>query len=124
MQRLSKRRILLTFLLITLAAVVVAFLGYRERCALTKAKEDVLRQDLFTLRAAIDGYKADQRRFPAAISEPVSAGYLRRVLVDPMTGRNDTWIVQWSAGPRSPGIVDIRSGSKSIGRDGTPYATW
>jgi hypothetical protein len=28
-----------------------------------------------------------------------------------MTGRNDTWVVEWSNDPKMPGIVGIRSGA-------------
>ena len=45
-------------------------------------------------------------------------------LVDPITERNDTWIMVPPAGDPGPALFDVRSGARGAGDDGTSYATW
>jgi len=93
------------------------------------AKESVLRQNLFTLRTVIDEYTYDKQKAPQTLEELVTAGYLRQIPVDPMTGSNRTWKLimedaTTSVNQSEPGIFDVRSGSDKIALDGTPYADW
>jgi len=92
-------------------------------------KESVLRQNLFTLRTVIDEYTYDKQKAPQTLEDLVSAGYLRQIPVDPMTGSNRTWKLIMedaltSVNQTEPGIFDVRSGSDKVGLDGTPYADW
>ncbi len=92
-------------------------------------KESVLRQNLFTLRTVIDEYTYDKQKAPQTLEELVSAGYLRQIPVDPITGSNRTWKLIMedaltSVNQTEPGIFDVRSGSDKVGLDGTPYADW
>lgn len=89
-----------------------------------KAKEAVLKENLFTLREAIDKYYADTGRYPGTLDELVARKYLRRIPVDPITESNGTWVVQHTSEPEAPGIFDIRSGAPGKGRDGTAFNTW
>jgi hypothetical protein len=43
---------------------------------------------------------------------------------DPMTGRADTWELQLSADPTTPGVVDIHTGSSSHDKQGSAYREW
>ncbi len=93
------------------------------------AKESVLRQNLFTLRTVIDEYTYDKGKAPQTLEDLVTAGYLRQIPVDPMTGSNRTWKIIMedaltSVNQSEPGIFDVRSGSDKIALDGTPYADW
>jgi general secretion pathway protein G len=92
-------------------------------------KESVLRQNLFTLRTVIDEYTYDKGKAPQTLEDLVTAGYLRQIPVDPMTGSNRTWKLIMedaltSVNQSEPGIFDVRSGSDKIALDGTPYADW
>jgi general secretion pathway protein G len=78
--------------------VVVAIIGIlvsmavpTYRGVVEKAKETVLRQNLFVLRDCIDQYYADKGRYPDSLETLVSDGYLRKVPVDPMTAQSD-WV--------------------------------
>ncbi len=75
-----------------------------------QARERILRQDLFTMRTTIDQYTVDKQKSPHSLEDLVLSGYLKKVPTDPMTGRNDTWIVKCSTDKLEPGIVDIESG--------------
>jgi general secretion pathway protein G len=94
-----------------------------------KAREAVLREDLHTLRSAIDSYTVDKEQAPQGLDDLVQAGYLKSVPIDPMTTRTDTWITSQSdtltnISETQGGINDVHSGSQSLASDGTTYNTW
>jgi general secretion pathway protein G len=111
-----------------LILVTIAVPIYRQ--SILRAKESVLRQDLFTLRSVIDQYTLDKQKSPGSLEDLVSAGYLKMLPTDPFTGRNDSWqaeqedISQSPDQDSGPGIGDVHSGSSQMGSDGTAYSTW
>lgn len=98
-----------------------------QRSALT-AREAALKQNLFTLRAVIDQYYADQGDYPLSLEALVESQYLRAIPKDPFTKSSTSWVEIFEdqeEGDDSPsGIFDIKSGSEEIARDGTPYNEW
>jgi general secretion pathway protein G len=97
--------------------------------SILRAKESVLKNNLFTLRTVIDNYTYDKQKAPQALGDLVSDGYLREIPVDPMTGSNQSWQTvmedaSQSVNQSEPGIWDVKSGSDKTGLDGTPYAQW
>ncbi len=97
--------------------------------AVTRAKEAVLREDLHTLRTAIDSYTVDKEKAPQGLDDLVQAGYLKTVPIDPITSRPDTWITSQSdtltdINETQGGIDDVHSGSQGVSSDGTTYNTW
>ena len=95
----------------------------------TRAKEAVLKEDLFRMRDAIDQYYADKNAYPSALDELVSRKYLRAVPEDPFTASSTTWQTTMSeidpANPSAqPGVFDVKSGSERTALDGTRYAEW
>jgi general secretion pathway protein G len=118
-------------LLIVMALIIVlsavALVGYQN--SVVRAREAVLRDDLHKMREAIDQYYADKQKWPAALQDLVTDGYVRKIPEDPMTNSVDTWqTVPAEADPANPtaegGISDVKSGSDKISLDGTPYADW
>jgi general secretion pathway protein G len=120
--------------------VVVAIIGILAtiavpamRTAPQRAREAALKEDLFTLRSCLDQFHADRGRYPAALDEMVSMGYLRGVPVDPVTSSKDSWVVVYEQATgeederqreAGQGIIDIHSGSDQVALDGTRYADW
>jgi general secretion pathway protein G len=97
--------------------------------SITRAKESVLRNNLFTLRTMIDEYTIDKQKAPDSLQDLVSDGYLRQIPQDPITGSSDTWRVIMEDTPvggstSSPGVFDVRSGSDKVALDGTNYSDW
>jgi len=95
----------------------------------TRAREAVLKEDLFRMRDAIDQYYADKDAYPPTLEDLVSAKYLRAVPNDPFTNPSETWQTTMSetdpANPSaSPGVFDVKSGSERMALDGTLYASW
>lgn len=106
--------------------VAVAVPIYQK--SVIRAKESVLRQNLFTLRTVIDEYTYDKAKAPQSLQDLVSEGYLRQIPIDPMTGQADWLTIQedavTSVNQTEPGIFDVRSKSEKTSLEGTPYNEW
>jgi len=109
--------------------IVVAIIGILATLAipsyqtsLIKAREAVLRQDLFTLRELLDHHRSDQGKYPPTLDGLVAAGYLRALPRDPFTNSASTW--QEILEPTEGGIFDVFSGSDLVATNGTPYNRW
>ena len=94
-----------------------------------RAKEAVLREDLHTLREAIDSFTVDKQKGPQQLDDLVQAGYIKVIPKDPFTDRNDTWQTSQSdtlttVDQTDPGIDDVHSGAQITSSDGTGYNTW
>jgi general secretion pathway protein G len=111
-----------------LILVSVALPAYQQ--SIWRARESVLKQNLFALRSVISQYTLDKQKAPQSLEDLVSAGYFKQIPNDPMTGRNDTWTVEeetdtiMTVNQQEPGIYDVHSGSTAVGTDGTAYNTW
>ena len=97
--------------------------------SIIRAKEAVLKQDLFTMRSVIDQYTLDKGKAPQSLDDLVQAGYLKEIPKDPFTDSRDTWVVEQedvllSVDQDEPGISDVHSGSNGTGSDGTAYSSW
>jgi general secretion pathway protein G len=110
--------------------VILASIGMVQyRGSVVRAREAVLKEDLFRMRDAIDQYYADKTKYPGSLDELVSEGYLREIPIDPITQSRDTWQTinaePDAANPATaPGIYDVKSGSEQQALDGTNYADW
>src|ERR1700686_2398552 len=92
--------------------------------SIMRAKESVLKNNLFTLRTVIDEYTYDKQNVQQTLQDKVTAGYLRQIPVDPITTTAESWkIVQEDASntvnQSEPGIFDVRSGSDKTSMAGT-----
>ena len=116
-------------MVITVILIVASISAPIYMTAVVRAREAVLRDDLFTLRSLIDRFTLDNQRAPARLEELVEGGYLGRIPTDPFTGSNETWREQQEDAPLSakqsrPGIVDVHSGSEQVSLEGTSYSSW
>jgi general secretion pathway protein G len=106
--------------------VAVAVPMYQK--SVVRAKESVLRQNLFTLRTVIDEYTYDKAKAPQALQDLVNEGYLRQIPTDPMTSEADWTTIQedavTSVNQTEPGIFDVRSKSDKKSLEGNPYNEW
>lgn len=97
--------------------------------AVKHADEAALREDLQTMRQAIDSYTIDKEKAPQSLDDLVQAGYLKSVPVDPITKSPDTWETSASdtlmdIDQTEGGIDNVHSGAESISTDGSSYNTW
>ena len=111
---------------------LLAMPNYRH--ATQKARESVLREDLWILRDVIDQYHTDKGKYPSSLEDlgKNGSGYLRKVPVDPITGSAETWQTDTEPiaedapadTPTEQGITDVHSGAPGTGSDGIAYADW
>jgi general secretion pathway protein G len=102
------------------------------KAAATKAKETVLKENLFIMRKLIDQYAQDKGKYPATLQTLVQDSYIRAIPVDPMTRQSTTWVeVRELPSPEDPmlteipGVIDVKSGSDAKSPiDASPYNTW
>jgi general secretion pathway protein G len=97
--------------------------------AVKHAREAVLKEDLQTMRSAIDSYTMDKQKAPQSLDDLIQDGYLKSIPEDPMTHSKDTWVTDssdalYSLDQTEPGINDVHSGSELTGSDGQPYSSW
>lgn len=118
---------LLIVMTITVILVGIAVPMYQR--SILRAKESILKNNLFTIRTVIDEYTYDKQKAPQSLQDLVSEGYLKEIPMDPVVGNNSSWRTimedaMQSVNQTEPGIFDVRSTSDKIGLDGTPYSEW
>lgn len=116
-------------IVIIMILILVSIAAPMYTVSVTRARETVLRQNLYNLRMAIDQYTYDKMKAPQSLDDLVSAGYFREIPVDPMTNSRETWQVDQedvllSIDQTEPGISNVHSGASGSGLDGTPYSSW
>jgi general secretion pathway protein G len=110
-----------------LILVSISIPAYNQ--SILRAKESVLRQDLFQLRSLISQYTLDKQKAPQSLEDLVQAQYIKQLPMDPMTGSNSSWTVEqedsvMSVDQQEPGISDVHSGAEGMSSDGTAYSSW
>jgi general secretion pathway protein G len=116
-------------IVMTIISILIAIAVPIYNKSITRAKESVLRNNLFTLRSMIDEYTVDKQHAPQSLDDLVSEGYLRQIPVDPMTNSNQSWRPIMEDTPvggdnQPPGLFDVRSGAEGTSLDGTAYSDW
>ena len=91
------------------------------------ARETVLKDDLFRMRALIDQYAADKGKLPQSLDDLVTAGYIREVPKDPITDNKD-WNADTGEDPYSTeggsGVINVHSSAADVSTEGSPYSEW
>jgi len=114
---------------IAIISILLGIAAVNYSRSVIRAKEATLRQDLFSMRQAIDQFTLDKQRSPTGLEELVSADYMRALPTDPMTNQKD-WVPQYedvvlSADQTSTGISNVHSASDRVSPfDGTAYSSW
>ena len=127
----GERGFTLIELLIVIAIIgIIAGMAVAQlRTTPQRAREAVLKEDLYAIRDVIDQYFADKGKYPESLDALVEEGYLRRLPVDPITESAETWqTVQAEATDEDTegagGIIDVKSGADGQSLDGTSYSDW
>jgi general secretion pathway protein G len=115
-------------IVLSIIGLLVSVALPRFRDAQQRAREAVLRENLFRLREVMDQYHHDKGKYPATLEVLVQDGYLRGMPLDPITGRSDTWVeVQEEMGDNpdpsaQAGVWDVKSGAEGTTLDGIPFS--
>ena len=119
-------------IVMAIMGILITIAAPNLKQSIVRAREAVLREDLFQIREAIDQYYADNDKYPAALSDLIntqekSKSYLRGLPKDPFTNAGD-WITVAPEGSGESGgesgIFDVHSASPLVALDGTAYNTW
>ena len=102
-----------------LALALPRYFGHIE-----KSREVILKQDLSTMRDAIDKFHGDKGRYPESLNELVDSHYLRSVPVDPITDSPNAWVTVAPPSDETGTVYDIKSGAPGKAKDGTAYGEW
>src|SRR5437660_8558837 len=116
-------------IVISIMLILVSIAVPQYTSSIRRARESVMRQDLFTLRSLISQYTLDKQKAPQSLDDLVQAHYLKIIPIDPMTSQAN-WTVDQEESIMSPdqqdqgGIDDVHSSSSQVGTNGTAYNTW
>ena len=94
------------------------------RTATVKAREAVLKEDLYVMRSVIDQHYADNGVYPPTLQDLVSKHYLRSIPIDPFTSSASSWQEVIDTAAETSGVFDVKSGSDKVGLNGVPYREW
>ena len=89
-----------------------------------RSRESILRQDLATMREALDKYYGDTGQYPDALEDLTKKKYLRGIPRDPITDSDTTWVIIAPTNDAKGAVYDVKSGAPGNGADGTAYADW
>ena len=89
-----------------------------------RSRESILRQDLATMREALDKYYGDTGQYPDALEDLTKKKYLRGIPRDPITDSDTTWVIIAPTNDAKGAVYDVKSGAPGNGADGTAYAGW
>ncbi len=117
-------------IVLAIMGVLITIAQPNLKKSIIRAREAVLREDLFQMRDAIDQYYADNGKYPSALGDLINPqerarSYLRDIPKDPFTGAAD-WITVAPEGSEGDegGIFDVHSASPLLALDETAYNTW
>lgn len=111
--------LLLVLLLVALLASLVAPVVTK---GIQQANESALKDNLQTMRKALDDYYTDKGYYPEILNILVQKRYLRRIPKDPFTESSESW--KLILDDKGKGIQNIKSGA--VGKSATKenYSDW
>ncbi len=110
-----------------LAAIIVPSHIY----AVKRAKEAVLKENLFQIRDAINKYYYDKKKYPPSLDDLIASKYLSKIPFDTIY-QSYTWqLIRFEPQDMEEydidmleGIVDVRSMSMETSLNGSKYSKW
>ena len=99
--------VVLTIIALLISIVAPDYVGRTRR-----AEEAVLKQNLATMRDALDKHYADAGKYPVSLDELVSKRYLRSIPKDPFTDSASTWVPVPPQDARKGNVWDVHSSAR------------
>ncbi len=103
-------------IVLALIALLVTIAVPRYFHAIDNGKRSVQRQNLATMRDAIDKFYGDVGRYPDTLDELVRRRYLRAIPPDPITDKSD-WVVVAPDDPTQGAVYDVKSAAQKEAPD-------
>ena len=111
--------LLLVLLLVALLASIVTPVVTK---GIKQANESALKDNLQTMRKALDDYYTDKGHYPLVLNILVEKRYLRRIPKDPFTQSADSWIL--IRDDNGKGIQNIKSGATGKSVTEEAFSDW
>ena len=118
-------------IVVTLIGILVMIVVPVYRNSVIRAREAVLKENLFQIRDAISKYYYDKQKYPTSLEDLVTDKYLGKIPLDPIANSNLWELVHFEPVDQEDfdseileGIIDVKSRSIKTALDGTPYAEW
>ena len=118
-------------IVLVLIGILVSIVTPIYRNSVVRAREAVLKENLFQIRDAISKYYQDKQAYPTSLDDLVTNKYLNRVPMDPVLNSNDWELIRFEPEEMEDfdaeileGIIDVRSKNQSAALDGTLYSEW
>jgi len=118
-------------IVVTIIGILVVMVLPSHKTVVIRAKEAVLKENLFQVRDAINKYYYDKKKYPASLEDLVTSKYLRKVPEDPFLKTNEWHLKHFEPEDMedfdpeiSEGIIDIRSLNQNDALDGSKYSEW
>ena len=120
-------------IVVVLIGILVTIITPVYKNSVRRAREAVLKENLFQFRDAISKYYQDKLKYPTALEDLVTQKYLSRIPEDTITNSTDWELVHFEPNPEEPedfdaeileGIIDVKSRSEDTALDGSKYSDW
>ncbi|HEX9024031.1 MAG TPA: prepilin-type N-terminal cleavage/methylation domain-containing protein [Geobacteraceae bacterium] len=116
-------------IVVSIVGILAAIAAPSYQWGVIRAKEAVLREDLYNFITTTDQFYADQGKWPDSLQELVDKKYMRDIPVDPFTKSKETWVVIAPPAPTDGSevkgsVYEVKSGSNLIGSNKVPYNEW
>ena len=119
-------------IVLVLIGILVSIVTPIYRNSVLRAREAVLKENLFQIRDAISKFYQDKQKYPTALEDLVTNKYLSRIPLDPIKDDSDWELIHFEPeeledfDPEiAEGIIDVKSKSQKISMDGgSKYSDW
>ncbi len=118
-------------IVVTIIGILVVMVLPSHRTVVIRAKEAVLKENLFQVRDAINKYYFDKKKYPTTLEDLVTTKYLRKIPEDPFLRISQWYLIHFEPEDMedfdpeiSEGIIDIRSLNQNDALDGSKYSEW
>jgi general secretion pathway protein G len=116
---------------VVLIGILVSIALPIYRNAVHRAKESVLKENLFQVRDAINKFYQDKKKYPTTLDELVQFKYLRKIPEDPIARTTDWVLVHFEPEDMedfdpeiAESIIDVKSTCDDTASDGSKYSEW
>jgi general secretion pathway protein G len=118
-------------IVLALIGILVAMILPSHKTATIRAKEAVLKENLFQIRDAINKYYHYKNKYPTSLEDLVISKFMRKIPMDPFLKKNEWEPIHFEPEDMedfdpeiAEGIIDVRSFNQGTALDGTKYVDW